>query len=59
MAHTFLSLAYLDPGAGSLVLQAIVGGSAGAIVFLRHLWRTFRIHRADRLKVTSDPGAGI
>ncbi len=37
-----LVLAYLDPGTGSMLLQAIVGGSAGLVVFVRHLWRSFR-----------------
>jgi hypothetical protein len=37
-----LTLAYLDPGTGSMVLQAIVGGSAGLFVFVRHVWRSFR-----------------
>ena len=27
------TLAYLDPGTGSMLLQAIVGGSAGLFVF--------------------------
>lgn len=40
---TYIStLAYLDPGTGSMLLQAIVGGSAGLYVFLRHIWRSFR-----------------
>jgi len=34
--------AYLDPGTGSMLLQAIVGGSAGLMVLCRHLWRSFR-----------------
>lgn len=33
--------AYLDPGSGSLLLQALVGGSAGLIVFLRHVWNSW------------------
>jgi hypothetical protein len=37
-----LVLAYLDPGTGSMLLQAIVGGSAGLLVLCRHLWRSFR-----------------
>jgi len=41
MNHT-LVLAYLDPGTGSMLLQAIVGGSAGLLVLFRHLWRSFR-----------------
>ena len=40
---TYIStLAYLDPGTGSMLLQAIVGGSAGLYVFLRHFWRSFK-----------------
>jgi hypothetical protein len=41
MSHAVL-LAYLDPGAGSLVLQALVGGGAGLFVFLRQLWKAYR-----------------
>ena len=37
-----LLFAYLDPGAGSLLMQAIVGGAAGFLVALRHFWKTFR-----------------
>lgn len=48
----FLVLAYLDPGTGSMLLQAIVGGSAGLIVFARHLWRSFRY-----AKTTTEPVA--
>jgi len=38
-------LAYLDPGAGSLLLQALVAGGAGVSVFLRSLWRSYRAAR--------------
>lgn len=34
----FSLLAYFDPGPGSLLLQAIIGGSAGAMVFGRYLF---------------------
>ena len=40
-------LAYLDPGAGSMILQALAGGVAGAVVFGRLYWA--RIKRALRL----------
>ncbi|MDX1969783.1 MAG: hypothetical protein SFV23_21605 [Planctomycetaceae bacterium] len=33
--------AYVDPGVGSLLLQALVGGSAGLMVISRYLWRTY------------------
>ena len=32
-------LAYLDPGAGSMVLQALLGGVAGVLVLLKLYWR--------------------
>lgn len=31
-------VAYFDPGSGSLVLQAMVGGAAGLFVFAKYLW---------------------
>lgn len=31
-------LAYFDPGTGSLLLQMLVGGSAGLLVFAKYLW---------------------
>jgi hypothetical protein len=38
----FLPLAYLDPGAGSLVLQAIIGFVLGALVTVKLFWRRLR-----------------
>ena len=38
-------LAYLDPGTGSMLLQAIVGGTAGLIVFVRHLFRSWKFRK--------------
>ena len=34
-------LAYLDPGSGSLLLQALIGGGAGLAVFGKYLWDAF------------------
>lgn len=31
-------LAYFDPGAGSLLLQALVGGVSGLVVVARYAW---------------------
>lgn len=31
-------LAYFDPGSGSMLLQMILGGSAGLAVFGKYLW---------------------
>ncbi|WP_342348289.1 hypothetical protein [uncultured Nitrospira sp.] len=36
-----LALAYLDPGTGSMVLQLLLGGIAGAVVILKLYWRRF------------------
>jgi len=38
-ANLWRMLAYLDPGSGSLLLQALVGGVASAAVFGRVYWR--------------------
>jgi len=32
------SHAYLDPGSGSMLLQILLGGLAGLVVFLRLFW---------------------
>jgi hypothetical protein len=32
-------LAYLDPGAGSMLLQVLLGGSAAVLVILKLSWR--------------------
>ena len=31
-------IAYFDPGSGSMLVQLLVGGSAGLIVFARYVW---------------------
>jgi hypothetical protein len=33
-----LLFAYFDPGSGSLLMQVLVGGAAGLIVFARYWW---------------------
>jgi hypothetical protein len=47
-----MSLAYLDPGSSSVILQMLAGGLAAAAVTLRLFWRrvlTFlRIKHDDR-----------
>jgi len=49
---------YIDPGTGSLVLQAIIGVVLGAIVFLRtHIisfFGKFRSHSSDEPLVDDD-----
>jgi hypothetical protein len=34
-------LAYFDPSAGSLLLQALVGGFGGILVVGRYIWMQF------------------
>lgn len=46
-------LAYLDPGAGSLLLQALLGGLAGLIVILKLYWR--RLLRFFGFRKDDDP----
>lgn len=35
MLHTIPSLAYIDPGTGSLVLQMLIAGVVGGLAFFR------------------------
>ncbi len=47
-----MDLAYLDAASGSLIIQAIVAGAAGAAVFFKLGWRRitapFRGHQSDK-----------
>lgn len=36
------AFAYLDPGAGSMLLQIILGGIAGLMVFGRMFWKKLK-----------------
>jgi hypothetical protein len=50
-----LVLAYLDPGAGSLLLQLLAGGLAGMAVMGRLFWsRVKRVFRLGRHEPASD-----
>jgi len=46
-------IAYIDPGAGSFVLQAIVAAAAGAALALKIWWK--RIRAVLGLRGTPDP----
>ena len=37
--RTYMKLAYLDPGSGSLIIQAVVGGVAGVLVMFKFGWQ--------------------
>jgi hypothetical protein len=51
-------IAYFDPGSGSMLMQAIVGGTAGLIVFARYLWEAApTILRARHTKRNSESRA--
>jgi hypothetical protein len=44
-------LAYFDPGSGSLLVQALVGGGAGLLVFAKYLWGVLRSRSLRRQAV--------
>jgi hypothetical protein len=47
-----MHLAYLDAASGSMIVQAVVAGAAGAAVFLKLFWRKltapFRGRQSDK-----------
>jgi len=45
----FTLLAYFDPSSGSLLMQALVGGFSGLVVFGRYLWSQFRTRNTRSL----------
>jgi hypothetical protein len=40
--------AYFDPGSGSLLVQTLVGGTAGLLVFAKYLWDSLPSFIASR-----------
>jgi hypothetical protein len=46
-------LAYFDPGAGSLLLQALLGGAGGLLVAVRYAWSRVMMQRARRQMISS------
>jgi len=40
--------AYLDPGTGSMFLQLLLGGIAGALVTLRLYWAQIKLYFSSR-----------
>ena len=45
--------AYLDPGSGSLIVQALAGGAAAVAVVGRLYWR--RLMRVLRIRKSDEP----
>ena len=50
-------VAYLDPGTGSLILQVIVGGVAGAVVTVKLWWA--RVTSVFRRKPSEKPESEV
>lgn len=48
--------AYFDPGSGSLILQALVGGFSGFVVLGRYLWTQCMAHKVTQpsLKLSTE-----
>ena len=48
-------LAYLDPGSSTLIIQAVLGGAAGAAVLFKTMGNKFsRKNKAEETAETSD-----
>ena len=48
--------AYLDPGTGSIILQAIVGTIAGGLVLIKLYW--YRIKNLFKKQIPEEPPDG-
>jgi hypothetical protein len=49
-----LLLAYLDPGTGSFILQAVIGVVLGAVLTLKMYWRRVRDFASGLLRKNRD-----
>jgi len=53
------ALAYIDPGAASILLQVLIGGVAGGLVFLKLYWqriKTMFTKKKTTAKQSNDEG---
>lgn len=58
VVHTTAAHAYLDPGTGSMLLQGLLGGIAGAAVIIRIYWARIKsIFRRGSVKKDAPGGA--
>ena len=49
-------LAYFDPGAGSLLIQMLLGGAGGLLVAMRYLWSEVASRRLRRNRALASSG---
>ena len=45
--------AYLDPGTGSIILQALIGGIAGGLLFIKIYWARTKSYFQGLLRTSS------
>ena len=50
-----MTLGYIDPGSGSMILQMILGGLAAAAVFAKLFWHRLLVFL--RIRKEQEPGA--
>ena len=53
--HPAVALAYLDPGSGSIILQAVIAAVIGAAVTLKLYWLRVRAFFASLFSRTDSP----
>ena len=49
-------LAYFDPGAGSLLIQMLLGGAGGLLVAIRYFWTELASRRLRRNRALAPSG---
>jgi hypothetical protein len=49
--------AYIDPGSGSMLVQLLTGGAAGAVILARLYWRRFKERLTSKSKPPAADGA--
>ena len=49
--------AYIDPGSGSMLIQLLTGGAAGAVILARLYWRRFKERLSSKSASPAADGA--
>jgi len=55
LAGTLPAYAYVDPGTGSMLVQLLTGGVAGALVLARLYWRRLKDRISGKASASSTP----
>lgn len=49
------AFSYIDPGAGSMLLQLLLAGAAGLLIALKLYWKRIKVHLGFKAESDEEP----